>query len=191
MKKLSKKSLLLFAAVLSLSAFAMPSMASATGWEPVGSTHLLTSADVSFNAPAVASGSICNHSTFEGHVVSTAVLTITTATFDGCTGTGTNGTGCTTTAAPTNLDWRATGLSTTNITIDGVNVDVRYSGTCALNGQTVRVTGALSGGTANNATHSVTYSADVGLTAHSALGSFAATVSGTFRDVQQTLIFAD
>jgi hypothetical protein len=192
MTKLSKKSMLLFAAVLSLSAFALPSMASATSWGPLGTAHTLTSTNLAFTVPAVAAGSICTNSRFHADVaaVASTTLTITAATFAGCTGTGSAGTGCTATATATNLDWAATGISTSNVTIDRVDVDVVFAGSCMVSGSSVRVTGNLAGGVFTTAGHEVVYTnaTGTGLTAHiPGLGSFPATVSGTIRDDQQTL----
>jgi len=192
MKKYSKKSSLLFAAVMAFAMLALPTMASATGWETDGTgprAHSLTSSNLSFNVPSIDSGSICTRSEFQVDYVSTAVLTVTSATFDGCTGTGGNGTGCNVTAKATNLDWTATAPTPSTVQVHGVDVDVTYAaaGTCAFAGQSVRVTGTLTSGVFNNPLHEVVFTNAAGLTAHTALGSFAMTVSGTFRDDQQSL----
>jgi hypothetical protein len=189
LKKLSKKSFLLIGAAMVLAAFVMPSMASAVVWEPLGSEHTLDSSNLSFVVGgALPAGSACAISQFTLDVRSTTTLTITSATFDNCTGTGANGTGCVTTAKATKLPWTATATSTDNIQIHGVHVDVSFaSGNCTLVNNNVTLTGTLGGGTWDPLAHQVTFSADTGLTSHSALGSAPATVTGTIRDTQQTL----
>jgi hypothetical protein len=191
MTKFSKKSALLFAAVMALAAFALPAGASATGWEQDGAgttAHTLTSTNLAFDVGAPASaGSVCTNSRFHTDLVGTT-LTVTSASFAGCSGTGANGSGCSVVATPTNFHWTSTAPALTNVTVSGVNVDVAYSGTCALNGRTVSVTGALTGGTWTNSTHQGVFAADTGLTAHTGLfGALPATVTGTLRDDQQTL----
>lgn len=189
-KKLSKKSALLFMGVLAIAAFSVPSVASAASWGAIGTRHTLTSQNLGFTVGApVSGGSICNQATFEADVRSAAILTITSGTFTNCVGTG-SAAGCTATVTGTGFHWSATGLTTSNVTIDGVNVDVLFEGAtgCSQNGQKVQVTGTLGGGIWSAASHHVTYTGATGTTAHFAgLGSFPDTVTGTIRDDQQTL----
>jgi hypothetical protein len=206
MKKFSKKSVLLFAAAMALCAFAMPSMASASSWGLVPSHHTLTSPDIGFINDSTVDGTItsmCTSSTFTTRVVSTANIEIDTASFNGCTlSAGAIIGQCTATAGPTNLPWTATAVSTSNVQIRGVNIDVflenRPGGAaCAGAGATIRITGTLAGGewTGNGANqHEVLLTtgtgarAASGLVSHSALGAgLPITVTGTVRDAQQTL----
>jgi hypothetical protein len=188
LKKFSKRSMLLFAGVMALAAF-VPSMASAASWGVVGSEHTLDSPDLQFSmAGAVPGGSSCAVSQFTVDVRSAAVVTITSATFDNCVGTGANGTGCTVTAKATKLPWTATGTTTDTIQIHGVHVDVKFSAAgCTFANADITWTGTLTGGTWDPLAHQVTFVADSGLVSHSALGSTPASVTGTIRDTQQTL----
>lgn len=198
MKKLSKKSVLLFAGVLSVCAFMVPSMASAAGFDPAG-THLLDSSNpahrLSFNVPAINAGSTCAEATFDVDVFTTGHATITSGLFRNCMGTNA-AVNCTVTAVGTRFPWTVTPLSTTNVTIDGVHVDAFFENTpgnataCALPGN-VTLTGNLTGGTVDNATHEIAFNGAAGLTAHIAplAMSLPATVTGTLRDTQQTLTF--
>jgi hypothetical protein len=190
LKKLSKKSVLLFSAVMMLAAFVMPSMASAVAWSPVGSEHTLDSSTLQFSVAAVAGGSSCGVSQFTVDVRSSSTLTITNATFTNCTGTGTNGSGCSSTAKATKLPWTATATSTSTVQINGVHVDVNFAGSCALAGAPVTLTGNLGSGVFDTLAHQVTFNGAGGLSAHGPTGSNAATVTGTIRDTQQSLDLA-
>ena len=199
MSKLSKKSLLLFSGVLAVCALAAP-MASAASWAPIGTTHVLSSADLSFTATGALGqlGSSCADSEFHVDVTSAAVLTITGAAFRNCMGTFAAA-NCTLTMNPTGLPWRATAITTTNVQIHGVDVDVLFENTpgnptaCAVNGASVRLTGTLTSGTfdpsATGANRRVTFNHADGLTSHSAQlgGPTQAFVTGAFRDTAGTL----
>jgi hypothetical protein len=193
MKKLMKKSSLLFAFAVAFAAFVMPSMASAVSWGNGGTVrHTLTSQNLSFSVLAADAGSVCSQTTIEGDVGSSQIV-VTSAVFTGCAGTGGRGDRCTATAAATGLPWTAT-PSTGNVQIHGVNVDVLFGGgaPCLINGARVNVTGTLSNGVFSNSAHSLTFSGASGLTAHSSLfGSQPATVGGLITDDQRSLTVID
>jgi hypothetical protein len=192
MKKLLKRSALLFAMAVSFAAFVMPSMASAVSWDPPNTRHTLTSTNLQFTVAAANAGSICSQSTFEGDVGS-AQIVITSAVFTGCRGL-LGADRCTdVTAVSTATPWTAT-PSTTNVQIHGVNVDVTFNGpaACQFTGQRINLTGTLSGGAFSNAAHDLTFAGGTGLTAHNAvLGSNPATVTGTITDDQRTIVVTD
>jgi hypothetical protein len=196
MRKFSRKGILLFAGVMALCAFAVPSMASASSWGTIGTEHTLTSNNLSFFAhTAIGSiGSSCADSRFTVDVRSAAELTITSGAFNNCSGTF-NATGCTVTATGTSFHWGGTGTTLTNVQISGVRVDVRFEtrpggplGSCAVENQDVVLTGTLNSGSWISAGHEAVYTNATGLTSHSAaLGSSVATVSGTIFDTAGTL----
>jgi hypothetical protein len=202
MKKFSKKGVVLFAGVMAVCAFVLPAMSSAASWGVIGTEHTLHSPDVQFTTTVAFVGAItsqCTNSTFTVDVRSAAALTVTSATFRACTATGPNVGTCTVTAntTPHAIDWNVTGITTSDVRINSVHVDVSFenhpgSSSCngLIAGQSVTITGTLGGGqwTGNGANqHEVIYANDEGLSAHSALlGTSLITVSGTFRDTQQT-----
>ena len=155
MEKLSRKVVLLFAGVLALGAFVMPSLASASSWGAVGSHHVLTSSNIGFVAHTTAGQvtSNCTDSSFTFRVISTADAQVTSGTFGGnCTASGPAVGDCTVTTALTGLPWTATAVTTSNIQIHGVNIDITFEqppagGVCVnFPGQRIRITGTLTGG---------------------------------------------
>jgi hypothetical protein len=198
MKKFSTKSVLLFAAAVALCAFAMPSMAGAVGWDPVGTEHTLDSSNVGFHS-TTAAGTItsqCTASSFTTNVASSANLEITAATFGGdCTLLVNQGAGnltCTATSTALGLPWTATSAGgTTNIQIHGITITIRVDqssvGNCPLVGADIHITGTLSGGVFNNTTHVLELANATGLTGVSPVGSNPAFAKGTFTDTQNTL----
>ena len=198
MKKFSKKSVMLFAGALMVCAMAVPSMASAASWSPLTpSTHVLDSSNLGFTAHTtpVTTGSVCPETRLHVEVFNASTIEITSMTFpQDCQGT-LAATGCTVTPFATRLPWTATGISSRNVQIEGVHIDVRFetrppagSTPCAVNGITSTLTGTLSLGTFNNTSHHITFDNATGLTSHSPLGSAVATVTGTVRDTQQSLV---
>jgi hypothetical protein len=196
MRKSSRKGVLLFAGVIAVCAFAVPSMASASSWGVIGTTHTLTSTNLSF-AEHTAIGVLgwtCADTRIVADVRSAAELTITSGTFNNCAGTGV-ATGCTVTTTGTSFHWGGTGTSLTNVQISGVRIDLRFEtrpagplASCALENQDVLLTGSLNGGSWGAAGHEVTYTGATGLIAHSAaLGSSVVTLFGTFFDTAGTL----
>ncbi|MCW2993518.1 MAG: hypothetical protein JWQ18_1013 [Conexibacter sp.] len=169
---------------------AVPSATQAASWGVLGSRHTLTSQNLSFSVGApISGGTVCGQVTLEADVRSARVVTVTSASFTGCVGTGSYA-GCTGTVAATALPWSVTGITTSNITIDGFNLDWLWEGAtgCSQNGQKIQSTGTLSGGVWSGASHHVTFTGATGTTDHFAgLGSFPETVTGTLRDDQQTL----
>jgi hypothetical protein len=202
MKKFSRKGVLLFAGVMALCAFVLPSMASAASWSPTGGgpDQTLDSADVGFTGSSGVFGPVvssCTRSSFTGVVASAQTLNITAAQFGGhCNaifpGVGPTGTTCTATAAPTNTPWQATATTTTNIQIHNIRIDVTFENTpgnpaCAtagLAGRSVIITGTLTNGvwTGGN-DRRIIYSDAEGLVSHSAAtaeNNRPVTVRGTF-----------
>ncbi len=197
MKKFSKKGALLFAGVMAVCAFAMPAMSSAASWSPLLSEHTLHSANLGFTATDPVLGPIsssCAQSTFTVDVRNAAQLNVTSTSFNNCTGQGPAIGDCTVTASGTNTNtWTVTGVTTSNVTIDNIRIDVTFetkpgapAGTCAnVDGASIILTGNLDDGAFNNATHAVTYTNAEGLRAHGATGNgTVATVTGTIRDTQ-------
>jgi hypothetical protein len=200
MKKLSKKSLLLFTGVMAVCAFAMPAMSSAASWGVIGTEHTLHSANLGFTATDPVLGGIsssCAASTFTVDVRTAAALTVTSTQFTNCTAQGAAIGDCTVTATGTpepNPDWTVTGVTTTNVQIHDVRIDLTFenkpgSSNCLnVNGQNLLLTGTLTGGVWDAAAHQVTFNNAEGLVSHGATGNNTRiTVTGTIRDTQQTL----
>jgi hypothetical protein len=200
MKKLSKKGVLLFAAAMALCAFVMPSMASAASWgQTVNQDHTLDSSNFGFTQ-SLGGGvtSSCTRSSFTATVASTQNLEITSATFGGlCTYNTVAAGRCTLTEVGTRFPWTATPVSTENIQIHGVHIDIRFehipgeAAGCGLNGVDLTMTGTLTTGhwTGNSAgQHSLDFSDAEGLAVHSSLGNgVAVTVRANINDTQQSL----
>lgn len=201
-KKVSKKSFMLFIGVLAVSAFAMPAMASAASWAPgnIGTTHILDASSanpVSFNVAAVGAGSTCGISQFHVDIRSAFDATVTSAAFKSCMGTGAAVT-CTVTETATRLPWTITNPTTTNITIDGIHIDILYEntpgapGNCALPG-TITLTGNLHNGAWSQPSHEITWANAGSLVQHidALAGSFPTVISGTIFDTAGTLTLTD
>jgi hypothetical protein len=196
MKKFSKKGVVLFAGVMAVCAFVMPSMASASSWGTVGTEHTLHSPDIEFTTTVPLVGDVtsqCTNSTFTVDVRTAAALTVTSATFRNCTATGPTIGTCTVTAtanpSPT-PDWNVTGITTSSITIDNLDVVVAFENTIGTSdctrvlGASVTLTGTLGGGqwTGNAAgQRAAVFANDEGLTAHGPTGTSTVTVSGTIK----------
>jgi hypothetical protein len=187
MKKFSKKSVVLFAGVMAVCALAMPSMASALSWSPVGgASHPLTSTNLSFISEGASSfGSTCAQSTLTEAVPNGSVANITTTSFTNCMGLGV-AVNCTLTPVGTNLPWAVT--ATNPLQIPRFHMTIHFENTpgnptaCAIP-ITITLTGALTGGTFNNVEHGVTLTSATGLVGHSAgQPTLQVTVSGTIRD---------
>jgi len=191
MKKFSKKGVLLFAAAMALCAFAMPSMASAASWGVIGTEHTLDG-NLGFSNDASNVQSDCAQVQFTVDVVSAAVIEITTGSFRQCTAGGAIGS-CTATSTPTGFPWTATAVTTSNIQIHGVDIDVSFENhpgslACGAVGASVRITGTLSGGrwTGNVGTRAIDVAGGTGLVSHGAVTG-AITPTGTVDDTQGTL----
>ena len=193
MKKLSKRGALLCAVVVACAAFASPGAASALNWGPVGTAHTLDSSSVTLDFVGLSSRANCivELNTSAANPASSS-LTITGASFTSCFGAGAAAS-CGVAVVATGLNWTATGLAANNVKIDGMHVNVIFSGaTCAIgNPATVTVTGSLTGGVWNAAGHSVAYTVAAGLTGFLAGSPIGAVVtSGSFSDTAGTLTLA-
>jgi hypothetical protein len=197
MKKLPKKGVLLFAAAMALCAFAMAPMAGAASWTALGSEHTLDSPDFGFTA-TTAVGAVtaqCTQSSLTATVSSATNLSITAASFGGhCAAHGPAFGTCTVTELPVTFPWTATGISTSNVQIHQEHITVVFHQwtphpTCNVAGEVWTLVGTPNSGTSfNNTERALIFSNAEGMTAQSAaLGTFAVTLRGTFRDTQQTL----
>jgi hypothetical protein len=199
MKKFSKKSVMLFAAAMALCAFAMPSMASASSWGPVGTEHTLHSSNIGFTGAATQTSSMCATATFTVTVTSTANIEIDSAAFTGCTlASPAAGATCTATSTGTNFPWTATARTTSDIQIHGINIDTFNEthpggGSCgALTGVTLKITGTLAGARwlGNAGARRLELDGSTGLVSHAPAalgGTNSIAVTGTLTDAQETL----
>jgi hypothetical protein len=157
MKKFSKKGVLLFVGAMAVCAFVMPSMASAASWGPIGLHTVLDSPDIGFTSTSPTFGPVvssCTRSSFTANVVSATNLNISTASFGGhCTWVfPLVSATCTATLVSTGLPWRATAVTTSNIQIHGVSIDLLFENTpgnpqCgAVTGQAGSIAGTLTSG---------------------------------------------
>jgi hypothetical protein len=195
MRALLTKNVLLLASVITVSAFAVPSMAAAASWGPVGAEGTLISPDFTVENPGALFlflNTSCTETTFTGDVRSSAVLAITSATFRGCTSTGFPWGSCIATLTGTNFPWTVTGVTTANVQIHNINIVERYDalpgGTngCLSVGTTTTLTGTLSGGQWTSSQHEVTYHSALGLAVHHWFGG-TPRLSATLREPSQSL----
>jgi hypothetical protein len=188
--------------MLVVSAF-VPSMASSASWSVVGSAHTLSAPGLSFLAhtgPLGAVGWSCPTVSFGSTVSNANTLTINSATFGNCMGSG-GAANCTLTTASTGLPWRATATATTNVQIENVAVDMLFENTpgnptaCAGNGAKILLTGNLTGGSWRATTNTAVLTNAQGLTVHY-LGfippsNSTTTLNGTISDSAGTLRMFD
>jgi hypothetical protein len=182
--KTMKKSLVLAAAIGALSAIAVPSMASAANWGPLNTIHTLNSpSSITFNLTGAGAGFSCSSGpTFTAQVrtpASTLMDLTSTTTNIPCTGTGFFA-GCNFAFAMIGLPvWSVDGTSTTNVKINSVSIEGRYTGggSCSATfGSTpFPVSGTLAGGVWSNLTRSLAFTNGTGLT----LGSNPVTVTAS------------
>ncbi len=170
-------------------------MARASSWGAVGTEHTLDSANFGFLSDVQGSTSSCASSRFTLDVASTTVIEITSATFTGCTWVGSPFGSCTMTSTGTNFPWTATAVTTSNIQIHGVSINMLAehhpsSGTCNLANMTVRITGTLSAArwTGNTTPRTIVITGSTGLVAHGLFVAPAITPVGAFIDTQNTLV---
>jgi hypothetical protein len=200
MKKLSKMGVVLFGGAMAVCAIAMPSMTSAASWGPVGTEHTLDAPNFGFSTTVPGLGAVtssCSRSTLTGVPGIRSIMTLTAASFTGCTATGPNIGSCTAvTTATLGSDPRVMALTTSDIQINSVVLDMTFqnhagSRAClTVVGVSTTVTGALGGGqwSGNGANqHEVIYNDDEGFVMHTPVGTVPVTTRGTFRDTQQTL----
>ena len=181
MKKFSKKGVLLFAGAMAVCAFVLPSVASAASWGPIGGAdHVLdsvASGPVGFTSTILGGAtSSCTSSSFTAVVLSAADVQIRAASFGGlCTLTGPNVGRCTVTATPTRFPWTTTAVTTSNIQIHGLHVDIRLDnpvngGPCNLAGGDLTITGTLTNARYLGPGH-LDLAHGHGLVSHSAIGA--------------------
>ncbi len=174
MKKFSKKGVLLLVGAMGVCAFVLPGVSSAASWGPTNNHSTLDSSNIGFTSTFAAGViSSCSGSSFTTRVDNGDVLTITSALFNGCTASALFiGNLCLATYTPTNFPWRATATSTTSVTLQGFDVDVRFEhppggATCPfLNGVQTRLTGTLTSGVYNLAAKTITFTNAGGVVAH-------------------------
>jgi hypothetical protein len=192
MKRFPKKGILLFAGALAVCAFVLPSMTSAASWSPIaGSDHVIDSPNLGLTSVVGGAGltASCTSSSFTAVVVNAQDLQIRAGAFGGCTASGAFVGDCTYTATPTGFPWTATGVTTSNIQIHGIHIDLTFEdmparpGSCTnLNGGKLTVTGTLTGGNATG-NGRMDFNNAEGLVIHSALFNNAQlTVRGLYRD---------
>jgi hypothetical protein len=194
MKKLSGKSLLLFGVVLTVFAFAVPSMASAASFTGLG-THQLLSPNLSSTIPSANIGWSCADTRFDIDINNGNDGIITGSRFQGCVGSVGVGLNCTLTATGTKFPWTATAAGgTDNIQIHGVHVDMAFetlpgtpASNCLANGVEITLTGTLTGGSWNPTSREITFQGDDGLSGLNGANLLPTTVTGTFRDLNGTL----
>jgi hypothetical protein len=172
MIKTMKKSLVLAAAIAAMSAIAVPSMASAANWGPVGTYHTLTSpSSITFNIPSGPGGATYGFSCASGPRFSAQVRTpasplmdLTSTTTLSCTGTATMA-GCNVALALNGLPlWNADATSgASNVKINSVNIEGSLSGSCGGGGSTFTVSGQLAGGVWSNLNRSLAFTNGTGL----------------------------
>lgn len=195
MKKLTKKSVMLFAATMAACAFALPSVASAASWGVVGSHHTLDSPNFGFTQTFGGSGmtSSCTSSSFTARVLNGGDLSIQSGSFGGlCTFGGSAVGDCTLTLQATGFPWRATAVTTSNIQIHGIDIDITFEnppaatgGVCNVPGLKETLTGILISGrwTGNTIHPRIDFADAEGLVMHSALGNgVPVTIRGSFTD---------
>ena len=195
-----RRAVSLFAGAMAVFAFALPSMAAAASWGPLNSHHVLDSPNFGFtgNIGGAPTTSLCTRSSFTADVVTAVNMQIVAGTFGGlCTITQPAAFGtCTATVVPTGFPWRATAVTTSNIQLHGVHIDLRLENppglsTCAggATGASLTITGTVFGGNwTGNASHSLDFFNSEGLVQHSAFGNgVPLTTRGLLTDTQGTL----
>lgn len=193
LKNLSKRRGMFALATIAACVLVMPSAGSAANWSPIGSTHALDASTFAFFAGgAITAGATCSTVRFHTHVQSGAVLTITGASFSGCTGTG-GITACSATVTPTKLPWSATALVSNSLRIDGFHIGAAFTGASCPLPTTATVTGSIIGSSSSSTwdffTHTMTFNNATGLSTHfgAGVGTFPTTATTALRDTTQTL----
>jgi hypothetical protein len=154
--------------------------ASAATFDGVGN-HTLTSSNLSFNWPALGAGWSCTSTIFEVNVpAGGATATLTGVTVSSCVGTGALA-GVPADVTVTNLPWEFTRTAAGTFDITGIHMTLNFTGVT-----NATLEGNLEG-SINNTTHTVTFANSPGLTLTSAIGNSPQTVTGDFRDDQNTL----
>ncbi|HEX5924542.1 MAG TPA: hypothetical protein VFY45_11965 [Baekduia sp.] len=192
-KNLPNRAGMLVLAAMAACALAAPSAGSAASWSAVGSTHVLDASTFAFFAGgAITAGATCTTARFHTHVQSGAVLTITGATFSGCTGTG-GITACSAVVTATKLPWSATAIASNNLRIDGFHIGANFTGASCPLPTTATVTGSIIGSPSSSTwdffSHTMTFNHATGLSTHfgAGVGTFPTTATTALRDTTQTL----
>jgi hypothetical protein len=177
-KKVSNRGAMLFVGVMAVCALAMPAMAGAASWTGTLGTHVFDGSNpanrLAFSVAAISSGWTCAGAQFDIDVRSSSDGVVTAAGFQNCMGVG-NAVNCTATFAATNLPWTVTNPTTTNVSVDGVDLDGFFENTpgnataCGFPGS-VRATGNLSAAVWGNPAHEITFTAATGAIVHTSLG---------------------
>ena len=89
----------------------------------------MDSSSLGYSIPATGSGTSCTSTQFSVSVDSAAVATITGASFQNCHGDVGSFVGCTLTWVSTGLPWRMTPVTTTDVIIHGIDIDVSFETT--------------------------------------------------------------
>ena len=200
MKKLSTKGILRFAGAMAACAFVLPSVALASSWGPIGGPdHVLDSPNIGFVGVFSGEGvtSRCTSSSFTATVRSAADMQITAGSFNGCTWSGASVGNCTMTWTPTGFPWTATAVTTSNLQIHNIDIDVTFEnapGTGAscfgfFPGAKATFTGTLTGGNwTGGGQHSLDFNSSTGLLWHWAVGNnIPFTLTASLSDTRQTL----
>jgi hypothetical protein len=177
----SRKGVLPFgAAVIAACACAMPWVASAASWSPIGTEHTLDSSNFGFHSNINDIEGQCGETFWTADVSSAANLTITNATFRNCNMLGSTLGECTSTWTSTNLPWTATAITTSTVQIHGVDIDWRLEdipgnpGSCTpfAGVRNYRLTGTVTGLWTGNSTREIVFMHNItGLTTHGMSGS--------------------
>jgi hypothetical protein len=181
MKKFSKRSVWLFASAMAVCAFVLPSVASAASWGPIGGTdHVLDAPNSGFLSNILGSGvtSQCTSSSFTAVVSSPVSMQFRAGSFGGlCTASGASIGDCTMTWQPTGFPWLATAVTTSNLQIHGVRIDVTFEdmplrpGSCTnVSGAKLTITGTVGGGNYTGPGR-LDFNNAEGMSSHSALGN--------------------
>ncbi|HEX5924547.1 MAG TPA: hypothetical protein VFY45_11990 [Baekduia sp.] len=199
LKQPSCKRALLLVAAMTATLLAVPSLASASSWGPIGTTHVLDSTDLEFTFHTGSSsiGVLCTEAQLHVDVISSADVTITNLGFpQDCHGIDLAA-GCTVTPKALRLHWTMTAPATDNIMIHGIHINWAYENkpppatSCPLLGLVLTTTGTVRGGIWDPAEHEITFKkpSATGLSTSSNTGGapLPTTMSGTFRDTTQTL----
>jgi hypothetical protein len=168
MNKIIRKSLLLFAAITALAAFAVP-MASAANWSPLNSYQITTSPTaitIDVPTPPYTQGLSCS----SGPTLATHVRTPGATLMDvlaglnfSCVGTGLFATCTTADLIPTGMPWTVDGTSTTNVKINSLSINGTLTGGACGAGAPFTLSGTLVGGQWSNTTHSLAFTNATGL----------------------------
>jgi hypothetical protein len=147
------------ASIAVLVAFAIPAGASAAVWGVPGASRSLNSATVvtTIGAPSELSWQCSQHLGLKLRTPASATSDVTSATFSNCIPThGTGIMGCTITETAANLPWTLQALTTSNVTLNVGNINVKIAGGCPWASE-FKMSGSIAQGVWNASKHSLTY----------------------------------